>query len=129
MLILHVFLALAAGFLSMAILVALATGVLMKLAPEWVGSPGQPKAAYILVNLIYSFAAAMVGGYVTAWIADGNPLIQTLALGLIVLLLGALSAVQQRGKQPIWYALLLVALTPAGVLLGGWIKLKMIGLL
>jgi hypothetical protein len=47
---------------------------------------------------------------------------------LIVLLLSALSALQQRGKQPIWYQLLLVALTPAGIFVGGMIRLKVTGI-
>ena len=127
MLILHAFLALLAGFLSMAIVVAVITALLMKLAPAWVGTKGHPRPGYVVVNLIFSFAAAMLGGYVTAWMAQSNPLIQTLALALIVLLLAALSAMQQRGLQPIWYQLLLVAITPAGVFVGGMLRLRVMG--
>jgi hypothetical protein len=127
MLILRAFLALLAGFLTMALMVGLATVVLSKRVPEWVGAPNRPRAGYIFVNLGYSFAAAIAGGYVTAWIARDNPLIQALALALIVLLLAALSALQQRGQQPIWYQLTLIALTPAGVFLGGLLRLRVIG--
>jgi hypothetical protein len=80
------------------------------------------------VNLGYSFAAAMVGGYITAWVSKENPLIHALALALIVLLLAALSALQQRGMQPIWYQLLLVAITPLGVVLGGLLRLRILGI-
>jgi hypothetical protein len=128
MIIFHAFLALFAGFISMAVLVAVATAVLAKFVPEWVGAPGQPRAGYIFVNLGYSFTAAMVGGYVTAWLAQGNPLIHVLALALIVLLLSALSALQLRGQQPIWYQLTLTALTPLGVFAGGMIRLKIMGI-
>ena len=129
MLILRAFLALAGGFAAMVLLVGVATAVLMKLAPGWISAKGQPSGAYIAVNLGYSFAAAFGGGYVTAWIASENPLIHVLALALIVLLISALSAVQQRGKQPIWYQLTLLAMTPVGVFIGGWLRLKMTGLL
>ena len=129
MLIAKAFLALIAGFLSMAILVAAATTLFVKLAPGFVGEQGHPKPGYVLFNVIYSIIAAAVGGYVTAWIATDNPLVKTLFLALIVLLLAALSALQQRGKQPIWYQLLLIAITPAGVLLGGYLRLKLTGLL
>ncbi len=129
MLILHTFLALAAGFLAMALIVGLVTALLVKLVPDWVGNTGQPRPGYIVVNLGYSFIAAAVGGYVTAWIARGNPLIQVLALALIVLLLSALSALQLRGQQPIWYQLVLVALSPAGVFTGGYIRLHLTGIL
>ncbi len=126
--ILRAFLALLAGFVSMTLLVGVATAALTKLAPEWVGAPGNPRAGYVVVNLCYSLAAAAAGGYVTVWAAQGNPLFHTLALAIIVLLLGALSALQQRGKQPIWYQLLLVAITPVGVLLGGMLRLKIMGI-
>lgn len=128
MLIVHAFLALFAGFLSMALLVGIATVAIRKFVPEWVGATGSPRAGYIFVNLGYSLAATMFGGYVTAYLAQANPLIHTLALALIVLLLAALSALQQRGLQPIWYPLLLVAITPAGVLIGGLLRLRVIGL-
>src|SRR5271168_4207663 len=105
--ILRSFLALLAGFVAMAALVAVLTATLMKLAPQWVGKPGRPRTGYVCVNLSYSLAAAAVGGYVTAWIATDRTLIHVLALAMIVLLLGALSALQQRGQQPIWYQLLL----------------------
>lgn len=127
MLILRAFLALLAGFLTMAIMVGVATAVLMKRIPEWVGAPGHPRAGYIFVNLGYSFAAAMAGGYITAWLSTDNPLIHALALALIVLLLSALSAIQQRGQQPIWYQLTLIAITPAGVFLGGLLRLRVMG--
>ena len=100
-------------------MVALLTALLMKLTPSWVGEQGSPRPGYIFVNLGYSFLAAAAGGYVTSWVAAANPMYHVMALGMIVLVLAALSAVQQRGKQPIWYQLALVAITPLGVLAGG----------
>jgi hypothetical protein len=128
MVILRAFLALFAGFLSMAVIVGVVTAVLMKFVPEWTGAKGSPRAGYVFVNLGYSFVAAVVGGYVTAWMAQSNPLTHTLALTLIVLLLSALSALQQRGMQPIWYQLTLLAITPVGVFCGGLLRLKQMGI-
>ena len=65
----------------------------------------------------------------TAWAAAANPLIHVLALGMVVLTLAALSALQSRGKQPIWYALALVAISPMGVLAGGLMWLRMVGII
>lgn len=129
MVVLHAFLALVAGFATMAALVAIVTVLLQKLTPSWVGEAGHPGAGYIFVNIGYSFLAAAAGGYVTAWLARANPLIHVLALAITVLLLSALSALQQRGNQPVWYMLTLVALTPAGVLAGGLVRLRMLGIL
>ncbi len=126
---LHAFLALAAGFLTMAVLVAALTGLLVKLTPSWVGEQGKPKPGYVFVNLGYSFLAAAAGGYVTALLAAANPLYHVLTLGIIVLALAALSALQAKGKQPIWYQLALVAVTPLGVLAGGLVRLRVMGIL
>jgi len=126
---LHAFLALAAGFLTMAVLVGALTALLVRLTPSWVGEQGKPKPGYIFVNLGYSFLAAAAGGYVTSWLAAANPLYHVLALGIIVLALAALSALQAKGKQPIWYQLTLLALTPLGVLAGGLLRLRVMGIL
>jgi hypothetical protein len=36
---------------------------------------------------------------------------------------------QSKGEQPIWYQLTLVALTPLGVLAGGLVRLRVLGIL
>lgn len=126
---LHAFLALLGGFATMAALVAVITALLQTFTPSWVGEKGTPKPGYIFVNLGYSFLAAAAGGYVTAWIAAHNPLVHVLALAITVLLLAALSALQQRGEQPVWYMLALVALTPLGVFAGGLVRLRVLGIL
>jgi hypothetical protein len=126
--ILRAFLALIAGFLTMAVLVGVITGVLIRLVPGWVGATGHPRPAYVAANLAYSLAAAIAGGYVTAWIAGRNrPLIHILALALIVLLLSGLSALQERGMQPIWYQLSLLIITPLGTFLGGILRIRVAG--
>jgi hypothetical protein len=129
MVILHAFLALSAG---LAVLVLLAMGfsaLLGRLAPGWAGEQLRPRPASVFVNLGSSFLAAAAGGYATCWMAAGNPLILVLALGLVVLALSALSALQSRGKQPVWYQLALVAIAPMGVLAGGLVRLRVLGIL
>ena len=129
MVIVHAFLALLAGFATMAILVMVITALGTRLAPKWVGAEGKPRPGYAFVNLGYSSLAAAAGGYVTAWISAANPLILVLVLGIVVLATGALSALQARGTQPIWYALTLLALMPLGVLAGGLVRLRVLGIL
>jgi hypothetical protein len=127
--VLRAFLALVAGFATMALLIAILTGLLKMLTPGWVSSSGKAQPGYMFVNLGYSFLAAAAGGFVTAWISQANPLIHVLALALVVLALAALSALQQRDQQPIGYMLALVAVAPIGVLAGGLVRLRMIGVL
>jgi hypothetical protein len=129
MIVLHAFLALLAGFATMAILVIIVTAMLGRLVPEWVGTEGRPRPGYVIVNLGYSFLAAAAGGYVTAWTAVSNPLILVLALSIVILLMSALSAMQSRGKQPVWYQLALVAIAPLGALAGGLVRMRYLGIL
>jgi hypothetical protein len=126
---LHAFLALLAGFATMAVLVMIVTALLSKLTPDWVSTDGKQQPGYMFVNLGYSFLAAATGGYVTAIVAAANPLVHVLALGIIVLALAGLSALQLKGKQPVWYQLMLVALSPLGVLAGGLVRLRVLGIL
>ncbi|HET7103619.1 MAG TPA: hypothetical protein VFI20_05990 [Terracidiphilus sp.] len=126
---LHAFLSLGAGF-AVAIAGALGLrGLLGWLAPSLAATQARPGLSYTVVNLGASFLAGAAGGYVTAWTARGNSLVQVLALALIVLALAALSALQGRGQQPIWYQLAQVALSPVGVLAGGLVRLRMTGVL
>jgi hypothetical protein len=129
MVIAHAFLALLAGFAVMVALVMGLAALLARLVPGWTGSEATPQASYAFVNLGSSFLAAAAGGYVTAWIAAANPLIHVLALGIIVLALSALSALQSKGKQPVWIQLALVAISPMGVLAGGLARLRVLGIL
>jgi uncharacterized membrane protein len=131
MVVLHAFLALLAGFAVMAALVMVVTAALARLTPDWVdpSRSNSPSTAYVFVNLGYSFLAAAAGGYVTAWVAWNNPLYHVLALAIVILALAALSALQQKGKQPVWYAVALVGITPVGVLVGGLVRLRVLGIL
>jgi hypothetical protein len=131
MVVLHAFLALLAGFAVMAALVVLVTAALARFTPDWVdpARSNSPSTAYVFVKLGYSFVAAAAGGYVTAWVAANNSLYHVLALAIVVLALSALSSLQQRGKQPVWYALALVGLTPLGILAGGLVRLRVLGIL
>jgi hypothetical protein len=127
--ILHAFLALVSGFAVMVLLVMALTSLLPHMVPSWAGEEGKLQLGYAFVNLGYSFLAAAAGGYITASLAVANPLIHVLALGMVVLALAALSALQSRGKQPIWYQLSLVAISPIGVLAGGLVRLRVLGIL
>jgi hypothetical protein len=127
--ILHSFLAIGGGFLTVALLIAIATLAEKGLAPRAASEPAEPRRLHLWMNLVISAVSAAAGGYVTTFLARENPLVHTLALALVVLLLSALSALQLKGKQPVAYQLSLTALTPLAVLGGGLLRLKQIGLL
>jgi NADH:ubiquinone oxidoreductase subunit 6 (subunit J) len=131
--ILHAFLSLATGFAMIALLAIAMAALLARVAPSWTDAAGKTSRGltpgYAFVNLGSSFLAAAAGGYGTAWMAAANPLILVLALAIVVLAISALSALQARGQQPIWYQLLLVAIAPVGVLAGGLVRLRVMGIL
>lgn len=94
------------------------------MAPGWRNSR---TAASAFVTLGLGFLAGAAGGFVTAWLAAGNPLGHVLVLAIGVLLLAGVTAVQQRGRMPVALQLALVALTPLGVVVGGLLRLRMWG--
>ena len=129
MVILRTFMALLAGFATMAILVMGVTALLSRLTPSWVGIEGRPGPGYVFVNLGYSFLAAAAGGYVTVWVTDVNPLPHVLGLAVVVLAMGAISALQARARQPVWYQAALLVISPLGVVAGGLVRLRATGIL
>ena len=125
----HAFVALAAGFAGAMLLALAMRGLLGMLAPSLAAVEARPGFSYTTVNLGASFLVSAAGGSVTAWIAAANPLVHVLALALILLALAALSALQMRGQQPVWYQLAQVVVAPAGVLAGGLVRLRILGIL
>lgn len=123
------FLALAAG-LATVILLALAFDFsLRKMLPSWSDEVAHLTATAGFVHLGASFLTAVCGGMITATVAQNTPLVHILALGIIVLALAALSALENRGKRARLFLLAQVALAPIGVLAGGLLRLRMLGLL
>jgi len=125
----HTFLALAAG-LTVIVALSIAINALIKLTiPSWTREESAPDSAYAFVTLGSSLLAGAAGGYITALAATGNPLVHVLALGIAVLALAAVSALQSRGKAPVWFQLAQVAVSPLGVLAGGLVRLRVLGIL
>lgn len=121
------FLAILAGFATMAVLVTVATATITKSLPRLIGEPDHPRRRYLLLNLVYSAAFAASGGYVTAIVANSDPLRNVLMLAIVILLLSALSAIQMRGKQPVAYQLALIVMTPVAALAGGLLRMHEAG--
>lgn len=129
MVIVHAFLALLAGFASITLLGLLWPALVARVIPSWAGEQPAPEPGFAVASLGFSFLSAVSGGYATAWAAATNPLYHVLALGIVVLTLSALSALQAHSKQPIWYQLTLVAVSPLGVMAGGLARLRWLGIL
>jgi hypothetical protein len=127
-------LAIGAGFLTLVLLISLATALMRRFWPQWTipwereaptahADPARiPEAASrigMAVNLAASMIFAAAGGAVTAWYAPAGPLIHALILSLVVLILSALAAYDLARRTTAIYTLALLALTPMATLGGG----------
>jgi hypothetical protein len=129
MVILGAFFALLAGLATIAVLSVWMTLLLRRLVPNWAGPQAKPDSGAVVVQLGSAFLIAAAGGCATSLFARANPLLHVLALGIAVLALAALSALQMKGSQPVWFQLAQVAVSPLGVLAGGLLQLRLLGTL
>jgi hypothetical protein len=124
----HSFLAILAGFITIVGLMGIATALFKRVAPNLTRDDAPPDPFVMAANVGIGLVCSALGGYVTARYAQGNPLVHALMLALGVLLISALSALQMKGKQPIYYLLVLTIIPPLAVLCGGLLRLHQIGL-
>ena len=125
-----------AGFVVMAIAVMAGTVALTAvLIPGGVNNMRSPERGavaplpYLIANLTLSVLAAMLGGWLTAGIAQSAPLIHVLVLAAFVFCMGVVSARQAGGKgnrpgQPGWYPWTITMIGTAGVLIGGMLRAR-----
>ncbi len=123
------FLAILTGFITIVGLMGIATALLKRLAPDLTRDDAPPNHFVMAVNVGLGLVFSLLGGYVTARYARDNPLVHALMLALVVLLLSALSALQMKNKQPVYYLLILTTIPPLAVLCGGLLRLHQLGLL
>lgn len=122
------FLAILAGLITTVGLMGIATALLKRLAPDLTRDDAPPDPFMMAVNVGIGLVCGLLGGYVTARYAHGNPLVHALMLALAVLLLSALSALQMKGKQPVYYLMVQTIIPPLAVLSGGLLRLRQMGL-
>jgi hypothetical protein len=109
--------AIAAGFGSMVLLIAVTTLLTGWLVPSWVRMP--PSRAARIFNLLATCLYAALGGRVTAHLAPASPLIHALILAIVVLLLSTIAAGQFRGQSLGYYPLALAVLPSVATLGAG----------
>jgi Na+/citrate or Na+/malate symporter len=117
MALLHSFIAIAAGFTCMALLIAITTLLTRRLVPTWVRMP--PTRTAKIFNLLTSCLYAAVAGCATALIAPVSPLVHALILAIIVLLVSTMAASEFRGQTLGYYPLALSVLPSIATLAAG----------
>lgn len=111
------FIAIAAGFASMALLTAITTLLTRWLVPSWARMP--PSRTAQVFNLAASCLYGALGGRLTATIAPVSPLIHSLILAIVVLLVSTLAASELRGQALGFYPLALAVLPSLATLGSG----------
>lgn len=124
----HSFLAILAGFVTIVGLMGIATALLRRIAPNVTRDDAPPDPFIMAVNVGVGLVCSLLGGYVTARYSQGNPIVHAMMLALTVLLLSAMSALQMKGKQPVYYLLILTIIPPLAVLCGALLRLRQMGL-
>lgn len=124
----HSFLAILAGFVTIVGLMGIATALLRRIAPNVTRDDAPPDPFIMAVNVGAGLVCSLLGGYVTARYSQGNPIVHAMMLALAVLLLSAMSALQMKGRQPVYYLLILTIIPPLAVLCGALLRLRQMGL-
>lgn len=121
MVMVHSIAAVAAGFVLMAAVVMLAELLIGRVLTSR-GRPagGKPGPDYMAMNLAAAVVAALAGGAAVARLAPSAPLAHAVALALLVLVMGIVSAALAGGSQPRWYQAVLAFAMPLVVIAGGW---------
>jgi hypothetical protein len=112
--------AIAAGYLTLAILVGILVMTLGIMVPTAIpNNETIPSLGWVFFIEIFSLLAAAAGGYLTAFVARGSRISHVQLLGAVVLLVGLIQIWAGMNKLPIWYLVLQVAVSLVGVFLGG----------
>jgi hypothetical protein len=108
-------LAVLAGFAVMFVLVIVCT--LLSLALMHLKT-GHPTPGYLVINVVYSLAAAVAGGWVAARVAGYRPLAHGVALALLMFVQGGLFLLHPAASQPFLYQVFLVIFPPLAAIGG-----------
>ena len=96
---------------------------IMALFVIWFRQPDiQPSHNFMVFSLAYGGVVAVVGGYVTATIANQSKLKHAIGLAVVVMAMGMVSAMMNRGQEPLWYQLSNIAIAVPLVISGGYIQ-------
>lgn len=113
-------LAVAAGYITMILLIVVLFLLLGIMFPEAFPQPGIfPSIGWVIFILAFGFVAAMLGAAVTVTISRGSRLKHIHWLALVVLFFGLATLATNIDKQPLWYLVAQIAVGVAGVYVGG----------
>ena len=118
-----------AGYLVSAILTGVTIAVLGAIFPE---SYKAENIAWVVFNVIYGCAFAVIGGYVVARLAPTRPFIHAIVLGVLMAVFALITGYAmssappspEYANQPGWYYPVLAITVLPSILLGAWLYMR-----
>ena len=118
-----------AGYIVSAILTAVTIALLGALFPA---SYKAENVAWVIFNVIYGCAFAVIGGYVAARLSPSRPFAHATVLGLLMAVFAVItgyavsvtSPSPEYVNQPGWYYPMLAITVLPSILLGAWLYLR-----
>lgn len=131
---LRIILGVIAGFMTWSIIWVGSDQVLMTTWPDWYGlhqnefrkavlnnQPFDPDRTILLMHIFRSIVVSIMAGFIAAVVSGENKR-SPLALGVLLLLFGAMVEAMAWSYLPLWYHLLFLALLIPMAVLGGKMK-------
>ena len=121
--------AVVAGYLVSAVLTAVTIAILGVLFPE---SYTAENIAWVIFNVIYGCAFAVIGGYVVARLAPSRPFAHATVLGVLMAIFALITGYAmssappspEYANQPSWYYPVLAITVLPSILLGAWLYMR-----
>ncbi len=82
-----------------------------------------PVINYLIESLSWTIGAALIAGYLTAWIAGSREFPHAAALGLLMVIAGFVSMRQQGIAKPGWYQTTVAGCGPIAAMIGAAIRM------
>ncbi len=82
-----------------------------------------PPSRYLLLSLVWTVVAAMLGGYIAARIAGAHEFPHAAAVGFLMVVMGFLSMRAEGVSRPGWYQIAIAGCGPISAMIGGAIRL------
>ena len=116
-------LAVVAGYVTMAVCVAVVLFITAPLFGVSLSDPGEPSTGFSIANLILGFPCGVLGGYVAGAVARNDEMRHAFILGMVGVILGIFNIIVGSGqKEPLYSRIVLVLYVLPASLLGGMIR-------
>jgi hypothetical protein len=78
---------------------------------------------YLLVSLVWTITAAVLGGYITARLAGSHEFPHAAAVGLLIIAMSFISMRAEGASRPDWYQITIAGCGPISAMIGAAIRL------